>query len=177
MPSVLAVAAVAALITALAVWQGDRLDQPRAAASESKAKGETASGGAHRAAGTPAPAPSRETTTAGSAPASTAPSPSTEVAGTKAAVSDREVVVLNQTSRSGLAAQVAERLRSSGWEVPAVGNFRGVVPATTVYYPAGAEQDALAVAGDLPTEPRVRPRFGNLSTSRLTVVVTDSYPS
>jgi hypothetical protein len=51
-----------------------------------------------------------------------------------------------------------------------------VVPATTVYYPEGAESDALDVAGHLPTEPRVRPRFGNLSTSRLTVVVTDSYP-
>jgi hypothetical protein len=178
LPSVLAVAAVASLITALAVWQGDRLDQPGAAASESREQPQQerrAAAGAHRAAGTPAPS-TTSPRAASPAASSPAPEPSTEVEGTKAAVSDLEVVVLNQTSRSGLAAQVAGRLRSTGWEVPAVGNFRGVVPATTVYYPAGAEQDALAVAGDLPTEPRVRPRFGNLSTSRLTVVVTDSYP-
>ena len=31
-------------------------------------------------------------------------------------------------------------------------------------------------AEDLQATPRIRPRFGNLSTGRLTVVVTDSYP-
>jgi hypothetical protein len=60
--------------------------------------------------------------------------------------------------------------------VPAVGNFRGVVPATTVYYPPGQEAAAQTAAEGLPTAPRIRPRFGNLSTTRLTVVVTDTYP-
>ena len=72
---------------------------------------------------------------------------------------------------------MAQRLRDKGWTVALVGNFRGNVTATTVYYPPGAKADAEAAAAGLPTEPRVRPRFGNLSTSRLTVVVTDSYPS
>ena len=67
-------------------------------------------------------------------------------------------------------------LRGKGWAVPAVGNFHGTVPATTVYYPPGAEAAAQAAAEDLPTAPRIRPRFGNLSTSRLTVVVADGYP-
>jgi hypothetical protein len=31
-------------------------------------------------------------------------------------------------------------------------------------------------ADDLPVAPRIMPRFSNLSTTRLTVVVTDSYP-
>jgi hypothetical protein len=174
MPSVLAVAAVASLVTALAVWQGQELDQPRASAA-------SADGG--RAAAPTGDQADEPSAAVPSAPPSSAPpsepaqSPATSVEGTKAAAPDLEVVVLNQTTRSGLAATVADRLRGSGWEVPAVGNFRGVVPATTVYYPDGAEADALAVAGDLPTEPRVRPRFGNLSTRRLTVVVTDSYPS
>ena len=65
---------------------------------------------------------------------------------------------------------------TAGWDVPAVGNFRGTVPATTVYYPAGGETAALAVARDLRATPRTLPRFGNLSTTRFTVVVTDSYP-
>jgi len=85
-----------------------------------------------------------------------------------------EVVVLNQTSRAGLAGEVATRLRGEGWTVPAVGNFRGVVPATTVYYPPGQEAAAQTAAEGLPTAPRIRPRFGNLSTTRLTVVVTDT---
>lgn len=71
---------------------------------------------------------------------------------------------------------VADVLRGKGWTVPAVGNFRGIVPATTVYYPEGEEAAAQAAAESLPTDPRTRPRFGNLSTTRLTVVVTDSYP-
>jgi hypothetical protein len=174
MPSVLAVAAVASLITALAVWQGQEPDQPRATAAASADGAEPAAEPTTDA----APEPSAAATEAPSEQPSEPPqSPETSVEGTKAAVADLEVVVLNQTTRSGLAASVAEQLRGSGWEVPAVGNFRGVVPATTVYYPDGGEAAALAVAGDLPTEPRVRPRFGNLSTRRLTVVVTDSYPS
>ena len=40
LPSVLAVAAVASLVTALAVWQGETPDQPRAAASTTRAGGD-----------------------------------------------------------------------------------------------------------------------------------------
>ena len=85
-------------------------------------------------------------------------------------------MVLNQTRRAGLAGTVAQVLRGQGWTVPVVGNFRGVVSATTVYYPPGAQAAALAAAKDLPVPARTRPRFSNLSGSRLTVVVTDSYP-
>ncbi len=63
---------------------------------------------------------------------------------------DVEVVVLNQTSRGGLAGSVAEELRDKGWTVPAVGNFRGIVPATTVYYPAGARRPRRGRAASLP---------------------------
>jgi hypothetical protein len=184
MPSVLAVAAVSALVTSLAVWQGDRTDSPRtdtaAAATAPATSPRTTS------------APATSSPAAASAPPSSA-SPESAVEGTKAertpqaektpsaessAGVDRssvEVVVLNQTSRPGLAASVAAHLRTAGWDVPAVGNFRGTVPATTVYYPAGGEAVALAVARDLRAPPRTLPRFGNLSTTRFTVVVTDSY--
>lgn len=169
-PSALAVAAVTALITALAVWQGEEPDQPSAAASTT-----SASATASRAAGTTAsPSPSASATATATPSKTTKASPTAEP--TTPVARDLEVVVLNQTTRSGLAGSVADRLRAAGWEVPAVGNFRGVVPSTTVYYPPGGEAEALAVARDLPTEPRTRPRFGNLSTTRLTVVVTSSYP-
>ncbi|MCY7373529.1 MAG: LytR C-terminal domain-containing protein [Spirochaetaceae bacterium] len=171
MPSVLAVAAVAALITSLAVWQDERADQPRAAASTT---GRSASSSAAAPAISSAPAPA---TSSAAEPTEAEPTEAEPTAAEPARGSDMQVVVLNQTSRRGLASTVAEQLRSAGWPVPAVGNFRGIVPSTTVYYPPGGEAGALAVAADLPVEPRVRPSFGNLSETRLTVVVTDSYPS
>jgi hypothetical protein len=193
MPSVLAVAAVSALVTSLAVWQGDRADRPgpdgAAAAAAATVSAPTTAPPASAASTT---APPSATATATSEAASTT-SAQSAVEGTKAertpeaektsaggdsGAVDRsavEVVVLNQTSRPGLAASVAAHLRTAGWDVPAVGNFRGTVPSTTVYYPAGGETVALAVARDLRATPRTMPRFGNLSTTRFTVVVTDSY--
>ena len=172
MPSVLAVVAVAALVTSLAVWRGEDPGQPSAAASTSSPTA------ASREALSQAPASSRAATSKAASTASSTP-PSTEAADKatgRSALREVQVVVLNQTSRGGLAGSVADQLRGEGWTVPAVGNFRGIVPATTVYYPVGQEAAAQAAAESLPTAPRIRPRFGNLSTSRLTVVVTDSYP-
>jgi hypothetical protein len=165
MPSVLAVVAVAALITSLAVWRGQDPVQPPAAAATTTAtpaSREALSQAATSQQSTPAPA----LTTV----------PVTTVPARSPAAREVEVVVLNQSGRAGLAGQVADVLRGDGWTVPAVGNFRGIVPATTVYYPPGTQDAAQAAAESLPTTPRIRPRFGNLSTSRLTVVVTDSYP-
>jgi hypothetical protein len=186
MPSVLAVAAVTALITSLAVWQGEQPDQPRAdAAAAATAQATTTP---PPAVTTTAPATAQAATASETTKASASASPSVEATKTKRAPkptktpavaqpdrSSVQVVVLNQTSRPGLAASVAAQLRAAGWDVPAVGNFRGTVPATTVYYPAGGEALALDVAADLRTTPRTLPRFGNLSTTRFTVVVTDSF--
>jgi LytR cell envelope-related transcriptional attenuator len=169
MPSVLAVAAVAALITSLAVWRGETPSQPSAAAATTTSK----------AASREALSQPTSTGAASTAPVTTVPASTKAARSTTAAQEtgrDVEVVVLNQTSHEGLAGTVADLLRSKGWSVPAVGNFRGTVPATTVYYPPGDEAAAQAAAESLPTAPRIRPTFGNLSTSRLTVVVTDTYP-
>lgn len=173
MPSLLAVLAVASLITALAVWRGEDPAQPSAAASTGSATPPS------REALSQAPSSAASTTPTSSESTPVAsPATSEETTTTAAGPADFavEVVVLNQTSRAGLAGLVADRLRGTGWAVPAVGNFRGVVPETTVYYPPGDEAAAQAVAEDLPVAPRTRPTFGNLSTTRLTVVVTDSYP-
>ena len=178
LPSVLAVAAVAALVTSLAVWQSERDTVTRAAAA-------TGTPATERGPGPEETEPAENTPAATTAAASTPPpTPTPEPAGPSPGETvDRRdparemtVVVLNQTTRRGLAAQVAAELRAKGWAVSGVGNFTGVVPATTVYYPPGGGEQALVLAEDLPVEPRTRPRFGNLSTSSLTVVVTNSYP-
>ena len=169
-PSLLAVLAVTAMITALYVWRGESPDTTTPAIATTKSSSAPASS----ATGNP-----KATTKTASKPAVSAATRTATTATTKPAarVGDLEVVVLNQSSRKGLAGTVAQRLRDKGWKVALTGNFRGQVTATTVYYPPGAQADAEAAAAGLPTTPRVRPRFGNLSTSRLTVVVTDSYPS
>jgi hypothetical protein len=178
LPSLLAILAVTSLITALYVWRGEEARPPSAAASGSSQT-------PHSSTTSPATT-AADTATATTEPATTEPATTTTSAPTghktkrvpgaqlRASI---EIVVLNQTGQAGLAATAATRLRAKGWTVNTVGNFHGVVPATTVYYPAGQEAAATAAAKSLPTPPRVLPRFGNLSLTRLTVVVTSNYPA
>lgn len=173
LPSLLAILAVASLITALYVWRGEDAKPPAAAAAGT-------SPSAHVSASSSATASAKATAEKTTAPAVTSSAPAAKKHKTTTGAqlrADIAIVVLNETSRSGLAATVATRLRAKGWTVTGVGNFRGAVPATTVYYPVGHEAAAQAAAKSLPTPARILPRFGNLSTSRLTVIVTTNYPS
>jgi hypothetical protein len=176
LPSLLAILAVSSLITALYVWRGEDAQPPPAAASSgSRSGGSSPSASTLPPASAGAKAASEKTTEPG---ASSSARPASRRTTTPAARlrQDIALVVLNQTGRSGLASVVAARLRAKGWTVSGIGNFRGVVSATTVYYPVGHEAAAQAAARSLPTPPRILPRFGNLSTSRLTVIVTTNYP-
>jgi hypothetical protein len=111
-------------------------------------------------------------------PAVVASSPAASPSGSASSTTvDRSVpvVVLNSTSRVGLAAKVAAQLRKDGWTVVLVGNFRGTLAVTTVY----AEGNADAVAtmqSDLPTKDRQKPPFGAMNPKRLTVVIGTDYP-
>lgn len=116
------------------------------------------------------PAPTGDRSPAAENP-TTAPAPSTS----PAAPAAPHVVVLNETRRSGLAAETAARLRARGWRVDRVGNFRGNVGETTVYYPRGGEQAARELAADLVGVDRVRPVFPGIAPDRLTVVLAPSY--
>jgi hypothetical protein len=177
LPSLLAILAVTSLITALYVWRGEDAKPPSAAAESTSRSAEFSTGVTTPPSSTAsAPATSEETTEPA---ASTSSPPATRSKASRGAQlrKDVAIVVLNQTSRSGLASTAAARLRAKGWTVTAVGNFHGVVPATTVYYPVGDEAAALAAAKSLPTPARTRPRFGNLSATLLTVVVAADYPS
>jgi hypothetical protein len=179
-PSLLAVIAVASVITALYVWHQDTVtthsiaadstdSAPATVGSPRVTPTPTASGPSPAASPSATPSPSKSS----SAAANRTATPRTTSAKPVVRLS---VVVLNQTSRTGLARSVSERLRARGWNVVQVGNFRGSIPATTVYYPGGARSSALALARELPVQARTRPIFGNLSNSRLTVVVADDYP-
>jgi len=81
------------------------------------------------------------------------------------------LVVLNETTEQGLAARVAEHLRELGWTVTGVGNWRGSIDTSTVYYPTGELAAARRLAYDLGLS-RIRPRVAGMLTDRLTVVLT-----
>ncbi|CAB0969787.1 hypothetical protein FRC0477_01975 [Corynebacterium diphtheriae] len=100
--------------------------------------------------GTPAPsdAPSESAAPAEKAPAD---KPADKPAADKPAA-DRPVPVrvLNNSTVQGLAAQVADTLRSHGIDVVEVGNLPdAVVPETTVFYPAGHQAQAQKIADQL----------------------------
>jgi hypothetical protein len=91
------------------------------------------------------------------------------------AVPDIGVVVLNQSTRQGLAKEVAADLRAAGWRVTDTDNWRGNVPETTVYYPSGFATAAKKLAAALNDVDRTRPRVSNMPAGVLTVILHDSY--
>jgi hypothetical protein len=108
---------------------------------------------------------------------SASPTASAPGNGTTPTPSDVAVVVLNATDRKGLAARFADQLKAAGWKVAAVGNFRGNVPATTVYYPSGEQEAAQALDAQFAGVDRVRPAFSGISQTRLTVILTSEFPA
>ncbi|MBV9291042.1 MAG: LytR C-terminal domain-containing protein [Frankiales bacterium] len=82
------------------------------------------------------------------------------------------VTVLNNSRRSGLAHHVAGELASGGWPIARVGNFRGRLAETTLYYPAGQLDSARLLARHYPSVQRLEPRPSWLPGHGLTLVVT-----
>lgn len=102
---------------------------------------------------TAAGVPPAEETSASSSASSSAPSSSSSSSSSAAAVVDEDVdvIVLNATRTSGLAASTASALEADGWTVASTGNERDAQPAVTVvlFPSADLEATAIAVAGDL----------------------------
>jgi LytR cell envelope-related transcriptional attenuator len=79
-------------------------------------------------------------------------------------------IVLNETTQHGLAADVAQHLRSLGWTVSGVGNWRGNISTTTVYYSPGLLAAARRMAYDLGVT-RIRPAVPGMLSNHVTVVL------
>jgi len=114
--------------------------------------------------------PSPSTSPSPSASASPKPRP-TATAPVPPPVVHAPTVVLNETTETGLAARVAQHLRSLGWTVTGVGNWRGNISSSTVYYPVGMRAAAQRLAYDLGVS-RLRPVVPGMLGDRLTVVLT-----
>lgn len=87
-----------------------------------------------------------------------------------------DVLVLNNTNRTGFAGLVRTRAERFGWNVINTGNWEGSVDATTVYYGPGMKEAARLLAADLKIK-RYKPLFAtnDLSPKRLNVILTDDY--
>ena len=93
------------------------------------------------------------------------------------AVAKVPVVVLNQTTVTGLAARFQKELEAGGWRVSGIDDFRGNVPATTVYFPPGLRAAAKALMAQFPQVGRIRPAFTGISTTQLTVILGKDFPT
>ena len=87
-----------------------------------------------------------------------------------------DVLILNNTNRTGFAGMVRTRAERFDWNVTNTGNWQGSVDATTVYYGPGLKEAARLLAADLKIK-RYKPLFAtnDLSPKRLNVILTDDY--
>jgi cytoskeletal protein RodZ len=123
-----------------------------------------------------APSPSPSTSAAPSQSASpTAPAapPASEPPATaQPAVAKVPVTVLNNSRRNGLGREVAAEVHAKGWPIAQVGNYRGRLAVTTVFYAPGQLPQARELAREFPQIKRIEPRFAGLPGHGLTLVVT-----
>jgi hypothetical protein len=187
LPLGLALVSAVALVAGWMHLQDDRTSGTAAPITSSPAASPSTSGSATVS---PSVSPSVSTSVSPSETASatsSSPSPSTTASGAPVASSpaaspsakvDRsvDVVVLNSTPRTGLAARVAASLRKDGWTVVQVGNYRGGRLAVTTVFARG-RADAVATMGDdLAGRSATKQPTGSMNPARITVVIGANYP-
>ena len=112
---------------------------------------------------TPSPTPSPTPTASESPKPSPKPKP-------KVSRKSIDVAVLNATRTTGLARQVATRVRAAGWTVASVGNWRTGAAQTAVHFPGGRKAEARLLAKDLGID-AVLPSTDGMRSDRLTVIL------
>ncbi|WP_375480672.1 LytR C-terminal domain-containing protein [uncultured Jatrophihabitans sp.] len=104
----------------------------------------------------------------------------TSTAGGTSELKSVPLLVLNNSTISGLARDAAQRFENAGWTVTAYGNYANNIISTCAYYDpstANAKAAAQALQDQFPTIKRVKPRFGQLPTGPVVVVLTSDYSS
>lgn len=82
------------------------------------------------------------------------------------------VEVFNNTNIHGLAATVASKASTIGWNVVGADNWVGTVPATTVYYPPKLKAAGKKLALDLGIKRIHVAETDSMKADRLTIVLT-----
>ncbi len=86
------------------------------------------------------------------------------------------VEVYNNSNIAGLAGKVAEKADGAGWKVVGSDNWRGTIPASTIYYPERLKRAAKQLSKDLGVK-RLMPAVDPMRGDRLTVILTPDYVS
>jgi LytR cell envelope-related transcriptional attenuator len=170
----LTVIAVTAVITGIYALTGPHKNHQATAANAAPVTTASTAPTSKPTASTPAASSPPASPPPSSPPASpTATAPASPAASQRPEAASRlKIDVLNQSGPASTAAKTASRVRDLGWTVGRVSDFRGNVSATTVYYPTGEAKAAHELAGALPGNPRVLPRFSTLADKRLTIIIT-----
>jgi hypothetical protein len=95
-------------------------------------------------------------------------------------VKDVPLIVLNNTTTQGLAKQAAARFETGGWTVTHYDNYQNDIISTCAYYDASdpkAKPAADALRAQYPTIQRVEPKFAELPSGPIVVVLTPDYSS
>jgi cytoskeletal protein RodZ len=118
----------------------------------------------------------RSSTSNSSSTSSTSSSSSSTPTG--AAAKAVPLIVLNNTTIHGLAAQAAQRFETGGWTVTSSGNLTNEILSTCAYYDGSdpqAKSAAEALMAQYPTIKRVQPKFPELPAGPVVVVLTPDY--
>jgi cytoskeletal protein RodZ len=170
--------AVVVVVIVLLIWINGRSDDssssavvspPSASAAPPPASPATSPSAHHRPSPSPhrhTPVPHRSTHHAAAPSASASPTSS-------AAPAFAPVEVLNNSRINGLAHHVAAEVESRGWTISQVGNLRGRVAETTLYYPDGGFAAAQHLESEFGSIQRLLPQSEEgLHSSGLVLVVT-----
>jgi hypothetical protein len=122
------------------------------------------------------------TTPASHAPSTHAAStPASHASTTTATAAGRlPLVVLNNTTVSGLARQAAQTFEAGGWTVTSYGNYQNDIISSCAYYDPtypGAQAAAEALRAQFPAIKRDVPKFAGLPAGPIVVVLTPDYVS
>jgi cytoskeletal protein RodZ len=128
----------------------------------------------------PSSAASTPASSASSAPASSTAPASTPASSTSAAtLQSVPLIVLNNTTKSGLAETAAGRFKAGGWTVSSTGNLTNTIISTAAYYDPtvpNAQAAATALMTQFPAIKRVVARFSpGLPAGPIVVVLTSDY--
>jgi hypothetical protein len=114
--------------------------------------------------------PAKPTTSATTATSSTTPP--------AAQLKSVPLIVLNNSSVVGLATHASQEFESGGWTVTTVDNLQNDILSSCAYYDpsaANAKAAALALQQQFPEIKRVEPKFPELPSGPVVVVLTSDY--
>ena len=168
-PAILAIASIVALLVAFNSCSDPYTQAPSITPSASESPSVTP---------TPSetPSPSVSPSASATSTASTSASPTataTPSPSPSAALAPKlPVTVLNGTTVPGLAASYALKVRSAGWSVVSVGNWRSTtVATTTIFYPSGKRTSAARLAKELSGNQEIAAALSGMTDRGLTIVV------